>query len=55
MPPYLNKWIDKLEKELLDAERKEIKARSDYEFAKEYRQLCDKKLNEAKHEEKIDD
>ena len=42
-----------LEKELLLAEKKEIKAKKACESATEYRQLCEQKLNEAKHDEEI--
>lgn len=52
-PPYLNKWIDKLEKEYMEAERKELKAKKDYEFAQEYTKLCAGKLEKAKKDEAL--
>ena len=55
VPPYLNKWIDKLEKETLEAQRKELKAKNDYEFAKEYTKLCEEKLEKAKRDEALKD
>ena len=53
VPPYMHELITILEKELLLAEKKEIKAKKAYESATEYRQLCEEKLNEAKHDEEI--
>lgn len=47
-PPYLNKLEEKYEKELLLAKKREIKAKKEYEFATEYRKLCEEKLEEAK-------
>ena len=52
VPPYLNKMVEKLEKELLVAEKKEIKAKKNYEFATEYKNLCLEKLENAKKDEK---
>ena len=51
LPPYLNKMIEKLEKELIVAEKKELQAKKNYEFAVEYRKLCEEKLNNAKKDE----
>lgn len=51
LPPYLNKMIDKLEKELAQAEKKELKAKKDLEFATEYKNLCQEKLENAKKQE----
>ena len=50
VPPYLNKMTDKYESELLLAKKKELKAKKDYEFAQEYRKLCEEKLNELNKE-----
>lgn len=47
LPPYMNKHIDKLKKDVIKAERKELKAKKNYEFAKEYTSLCKKQLEEA--------
>lgn len=51
VPPYLNKMETKIEKELHNAEKKELKAKKNYEFAQEYTKLCKErleKLNEKK-------
>lgn len=48
VPPYLNKMVEKYEKELLSAEEKEIRARKNLEFATEYKELCKEKLENAK-------
>lgn len=48
VPPYLNKMVEKYEKELLSAEEKEIRARKNLEFATEYKELCREKLENAK-------
>ena len=50
-PPYLNKLVEKYEKELLAAEKKEIEAKKAYELATEYRQLCEEKLEAAKKQD----
>lgn len=50
VPPYINKMVEKYEKEVLSAQRKEIEAKKRYEFATEYRQLCEEKLEAAKSE-----
>ena len=52
LPPYLHDLMVLLEKELLVAQKKEIKAKKSYESAMEYRKLCEQKLNEAKEEAK---
>ena len=48
VPPYLNKFIEKCEKEYAIAEKKELEAKKNLEFATEYKELCLKRLNEAK-------
>ena len=48
VPPYLNKMVDKYQKELFVAERKELEAKKAYEYATEYKKLCLEKLDEAK-------
>lgn len=52
LPPYLNKFVAALEKELVLAEKKELKAKKDYEFAVEYKNIVKAKLEEAKKNEK---
>lgn len=47
-PPYLNKNVEKLEKELVRAENKERRAREKYETAKEYTKLCKTAVENAK-------
>ena len=49
-PPYLNKSEETYAKELLIAQKREINAKKNYEFAVEYRQLCEQKLEELKNE-----
>lgn len=49
-PPYLNKNIEKLEREYLLAEKKELEAKKKLEFATEYKNLCKEKLENAKTE-----
>lgn len=49
-PPYLNKLEETYAKELLLAQKKEMAAKKDYEFAVEYRQLCEQKLEDLKNE-----
>ena len=51
LPPYMNKEIKLYEKELFKAEKKELKAKANYEFAVEYKNLCKVKLENAKKEE----
>lgn len=50
VPPYLNKMVEKYEKELLSAEEKELRAKKNLEFAIEYKELCKEKLENAKKE-----
>ena len=45
LPPYLNKMTEKFEKELHNAEKKELKAKKNYEFAQEYTKLCKDRLD----------
>ena len=45
LPPYISKMEQKVEKELHNAEKKELKAKKDYEFAQEYTKLCRERLN----------
>ena len=52
LPPYMNKHTNKLKREVVKAERKELKAKKDYEFAVEYTKLCKEQLEKAKAEEK---
>ena len=40
VPPYINKHLDRLEKELALAEKKEQVAKENYETAVEYTKLC---------------
>lgn len=47
-PPYINKHLDKIEKQVVDAEKKVLKAQKDLEFATEYLALCKKRLEDAK-------
>ena len=47
-PPYIGKLTQKLELELLRAEKKELEAKSKLEYATEYKKLCAEKLEEAK-------
>lgn len=51
VPPYMNKLIEKYELEVLHAEKKEIRAKKNYEFAQEYTKLCKEKLEKAKQDE----
>ena len=39
-PPYINKHTEQLKKQLTKAEKKEAKAKKDYETAQEYTKLC---------------
>lgn len=48
VPPYLNKIEEKYQKELLFAEKKELRAKKDLEFASDYVKLCREKLEEVK-------
>lgn len=47
-PPYLNKNIEMLEKELALAEKKEQIAKENYETAVEYTKICREALEDAK-------
>ena len=49
-PPYLNKNIKSLEKDLARAEAKEKKALAEYESAKELTELYRKALEDAKRQ-----
>ena len=47
-PPYLGKKEKaKLRKDVVKAERKELKAKKDYEYAQEYTKLCKEQLEKA--------
>jgi exonuclease VII small subunit len=46
-PPYLNKNVERLEKELALAEKKEQVAKENYETAVEYTKLCREALDNA--------
>lgn len=48
VPPYLNKNIEMLEKELERAEKKEQLAKESYDIAVEYTNVCRKALEDAK-------
>lgn len=50
LPPYLNKMVDKRKKEVVAAEKKELKAKKDYEFAIEYTKLCKEQLAKAEED-----
>lgn len=50
-PPYVNKHLDKLKKDVIKAERKELKAKKNYEYAVEYTKLCKEQLEKAKANE----
>lgn len=52
VPPYMNKMLKKLEKEVIIAERKELKAKKDYEYAIEYARLCKEQYEKAKKDTK---
>lgn len=45
LPPYLNKMEERAKKDLFNAEKKEIRAKKNYEFAQEYKQLCQERLD----------
>lgn len=55
VPPYLNKMVEKREKEYAIAQKKTIKAKKAYEFAVEYEALCKEKLDNAKKDAKKDE
>lgn len=48
-PPYANKHIDRLKKDVVKAERKELKAKKNYEFAQEFTALCKEQLKNAEN------
>lgn len=48
LPPYLNKQITKLERDVVKAERKELKAKTNFEYSIEYTKLCKNQLEKAK-------
>lgn len=50
VPPYINKHIDSIKKELSIAERKVFKAEKELEYAKEYYELCKKQLENAEND-----
>lgn len=50
-PPYIGKLTAKLQKDVVKAERKELKAKKDYEYAQEYTKLCKEQLEKAKSNE----
>ena len=52
LPPYLNKMVDKCEKEVANAEKKELRAKKDYEYSIEYTRLCKERLAKAKEQAK---
>lgn len=47
LPPYISKMENKIEKELHNAEKKELKAKKNYEFAQEYTKLCKERLDKV--------
>jgi hypothetical protein len=47
VPPYINKHLDRLAKELAIAEKKEQVAKENYETAVEYTKLCREALENA--------
>ena len=51
LPPYLNKMVEKYEKEYLKAQKETVRAKKTYEFAVEYEALCKEKLDNAKKDE----
>ena len=51
-PPYIGKLTAKLEIEVLRANKKVLKAQKGLEYAKAYKELCERKLDEAKAKEK---
>lgn len=50
LPPYVNKHLDKLKKDIVKAERKALKAKKAYEFSQEYLALCKEQFATAKDE-----
>lgn len=49
-PPYLNKNVERLAKELALAEKKEQVAKENYETAVEYTKLCREALDNAQED-----
>lgn len=47
LPPYINKHIDKLQKNVDNAKKKTAKAKHNLEYAKEYQALCEEQLAKA--------
>lgn len=52
LPPYLNKMVDKLKKEVASAEKKELRAKKNYEYSIEYTRLCKERLAKAEEQTK---
>lgn len=50
VPPYLNKNVERLAKELALAEKKEQVAKENYETAVEYTKLCREALENAQED-----
>lgn len=50
-PPYIGKLTAKLQKDVVKAERKELKAKKNYEYQVEYTKLCKTQLENAKKED----
>lgn len=50
VPPYLNKMEESAKKELHKAEKKELRAKKDYEFAQEYTKLCKARVEKISKE-----
>ena len=48
LPPYANKHLDRLAADVKKAERKELRAKKNYEYATEYLALCKKQFADAK-------
>lgn len=46
-PPYLNKEIQVCKAELKKAQKAELKTKKAYEFAVEYKKICEERLKEA--------
>ena len=51
LPPYLNKMVYLYKKELAKAQKKELKAKKNYEFWQEYTNICRENLENAEKEE----
>ena len=48
VPPYLGKQVARLQKDVIKAERKELKAKKELEYRIEYTNLCKEQLENAK-------